>query len=498
MQNLQKLFDINKGTYGEPIKDRGGMYSKQLNVWVKEDLQELVQSLDAKEQGYIDCLAAIALAVGQIHKKQLEDGQNHVTWPKEFFEQDGVEKFTQAIKSFPQIGDPFAVVSDKFTITPYSRQYAEHLTDFVKAAYKASEYTEDFATPLAPYLKQLVKTFSFNSNKESDLEDMRATDTAWVNTKAEAKYLIFAEPTEVYQDPLRPLLGGNNSVLKIAGEYEAKQGLDFWKNMFEFRLMVKQDSQVSLKEMQDLRDTSKKLFMDQNYKPVPVSLEFRELYFAAGQGAYPAKTAKNYPNFLDIRKDVGYKNTLYTNMLEQALVLEIVPNLEKAFGILNKQPQELMRGRVLAVLAHEENHPFKRMEATTLEELKATVNGLNALIESPTFLEQDIKDAFLVDIGGALEVHIKMRNAKNEGDINKQNALEAYYVADTIFVNYFAQAGVLKTDNTEKITQIDFTNLEAGAKGLMCLLEDVRTGKTTAEQVYKEYKKEDIWEKFNV
>ena len=88
---------------------------------------------------------------------------------------------------------------------------------------------------------------------------------------------------------------------------------------------------VKKEEIDEIRKTSRKLYATQSDVEVPVSLEFRRLLLASGNGAHPAKTAKNYPNFEQIRDKDGYKNVLYTNMIEEGTLTQLIPTLRKVF-----------------------------------------------------------------------------------------------------------------------------------------------------------------------
>lgn len=253
-------------------------------------------------------------------------------------------------------------------------------------------------------------------------------------------------------------------------------------------------------EVEIIRKTSRRLYGLESDTIVSVSLEFRRLLWASGQGAHPAKTAKNYPNFDDIRENVGYKNVIYTNMVVNAAETELLPALRRAFPTkwveISGLKDRLIRGKLLSIVAHEENHPFRKMSNTPLEELKSTVNGIYVLVESGAFTKYDIRDALLAEIGSALDTRHKMEKARENGDDAKQRALEAYYKADTILMNYLYMREAFVIEDDGRALDINFRRLQESIASLVEYLESIRLGKVSTSQIYELYGDEKVWDYF--
>lgn len=339
--------------------------------------------------------------------------------------------------------------------------------------------------------------------KKSDLEDMSRADTAWVSIASDTPLLVIAEPTEVYLDPARNALSQDPDIRKWVEQITELNGLGPWRPFFECRVLLKDESMVSSEEVEKIRQRSRQLFASTESGVVTASLEFRRLLTASGYGAHPSRTAKNYPNFESIRDRIGYKNILYTNMITAGLQSEILPALEAVFGrdiTANLDINQLVRGSALRVVAHEENHPFRRFRDVPLEELKATVNGIAAVSGSAFFSEDDIRSLLLTELGAALFTRNRMQQAKLQGDTNTQRGLGAYFIADTMFINYLFDHQGFLTDEKGNITGLNYPVMHKVINLFTEELAAVQKGDTaqTIPQFYEQYEKEEIWERLKV
>lgn len=495
---LDKILSIPNAILDKPIKERGGFYSKQLNVWMQADLDKAIADYDEETLDALDVFARIALAIGALYKKQIEDVNKSIIWPKKYFE-NHCEVFRQEINTNQNLKDPFAVIDKDGKSIPYSIHYKDELEELIEALKHAAKSQNSKTLNIMPYINRAIDAYKPDTERNSDIEKYRELNKVWVTTPSDSPYLIFAEPTEVYLDPLRVTAGQYDEVSKWAEQAESEQGLPPWKNFFEFRLMERRGDMVTQEETAVVRENSSKMFGSENSKNVPVSLEFRQLLFASGQGSYPAKTAKNYPNFKDIRQNTGYKNVLYSNMLQMGTVTETIPVMKAHLGsspVLEEDDIEsrITRGRALLTVAHEENHPHRRMSSIPLEELKATVNGLTSLLNIGNLSDTDTQNVIWALVGTSFIARDKTVNARKNKDKNSERAMESYYVADTIITNWLDQQDCfLYTDS-----YVGFYESKIGSaiKELTNTLDEVRTGRTSSEDFYKQYNNEEIWKKF--
>lgn len=353
------------------------------------------------------------------------------------------------------------------------------------------------------YITALLYAYDFDSTRTSDLPYILSADIVWVMTDPNIPVLILAEPTEVYLDPVRVAVGQDHRIIKWAKSARERNDLGPWRSFFEFRLLLKDESMIRGGEIEVIRNKSRELFGPDVSIGRFTTLEFRRLLLASGNGAHPAKTAKNYPNFDWVRDQIGYKNVLYTNMIEEAARFEILPSLQTAFGrefLGEISLEQLTMGNALRAVAHEENHPFRRVSDVPLEELKATVNGVYAIVTSERFGEGDINSLLLAVIGAALYGRSQMQQARKIGDQDTQRGLEAYYTGDTILMNYlFTQKGFI-TDPSGLVVGMDVQTIKRGMGALMEDLNRVREEdiSETVPQFYAQYNQEVIWDRFRL
>lgn len=500
-EDFKRYFGVNQIEPNLLIPERGGCYYHQLNIWLDTGIDQVIDSLSSPDQVFTKAMAKLALAIGQAYKMQTEDVEQKRMWPKELFGDKG--RLLYAVGNNPSILDPYCLLADgadKKGI-PYSHAYKKELVEAREAIIQANMSDSLSALYLQGYLAALLKAYTYDPGRTTDLPFIHDADCEWVKISPESEFLIFAEPTEVYQDPLRVSVGQDPQVNEWVGQVEANIGIPPWRNFFEFRLMQKSEDMITQEEILAIRKTSRSMYARKSADKVLASLEFRRLLWGSGQGTYPAKSAKNYPNFEDIRRNYGYKNVVYTNMIKMAVVTELLPALKKVFrGSWMEDKnlhKRLIRGRCLLIVAHEENHPFARMSDAVLEELKSSVNGMHAAIESNRFSKQEIEDMILSEIAAALDNRRVLQEAISKNDQVSQRAIDAYYKEGMIFLNHLLSHGVFDVGVNNQVTDINFELLQKAAASLVRLLDQVRDKKVGQSYIYQILGKEDIWKVFS-
>lgn len=504
--SLDYFFEIAGGRGADLKLDKGGYWSPQDRIWVDGQFKSRLEAMSVQERLFVQTLAPAGLAVGRIFEKQLTDSDLFTLWPEEVFEEGGSERLLDAASGNLSILDPYSILPyglDHPSI-PYSQAYAQLLLPLRKLLLQASTISGSQSSENHyEYLTALSSAFNPNQTTRSDLPFMREADRRWVEISPETPLLVLAEPAEVYYDPLRLVSAQHPNVAKWVNTVTDLIGIPPWRTFFEFRLLAKDESMVTLEEISAIRAKSRELFQARDDPQVPVSTEFRRLLLASGNGAHPAKTAKNYPNFEDIRDRVGYKNILYTNMIEEGVRTCVIPALNQVLGIdilSDINEAQLIRGSALRILAHEENHPFRKFRDSPIEELKATVQGLHAVIESGHFSKEDIRAMIMTEIGAMLWVRHQINQTQIKGDSNTAKSLEAYSRADTIMMNYLFKSQALSIDHASGNIQIDFETFKTSLGNLVQELDQVRTGDLliTIPQFYSKYENNSVWDQVKV
>jgi len=505
-EGLDLFLMIANGTVpGKKEYDKGGRWSEKHQIWVDLHFFDVLDSLPAEERRLIETLGDVGLAVGRIYRGQLNDAQKGRMWPPEVFGEGGPGLVIQASENNSSVGDPYSLLTKGLGQKglTYSQAYALDLgrirTDLAQALMLEES---DSAKKLVGYFQALQRAYSLEFGRESDLPFLREADLAWLAISPKAPLLVLAEPTEPYDDPVRTTLSKDSSILRWVRAVKRENYLGPWRNFFEFKLLMKDESKVKDEEVELIRDTSRGLFGLPTDPEVNVSLEFRRLLMASGNGSHPVRVGKNYPNFNDLRRQVGYKNVIYTNIVEEGTRTIIIPYLTMTFGkgILNGISEEqLIRGNALGVVTHEENHPFRIFADVPLEELKATVDGIVALRGSGSkFSELDRRATLLSIVGTALDTYFEIQQARERRDEITARKHEAYHTANTILFNYLYQHNALLVDEWGTISGIDSARAEAAIGYLAEELERVRSENSgdSIRLFYKDYCNEDVWDRF--
>jgi len=489
-KNPSLIEQIADGSIGGTQRDKGGNWSKQYGLWVDQKIRGYLDD-SPNQREIVERLGEVGLSVGKLFALQMEDTDNGKMYPSDL----DARTFLEAARTNPSAGDPYSLLPNLHDpAIPYSHAYREPLSQLRESLTNLSLNPD-----LDEYTKALLHAYSFDPERTSDLTAFHDVDATWVNIPSDTKLLFFAEPTEPYYDPLRAKLGQDPNVVQWAKDVTRNNQLGPWRNFFEFRLLIQEPSVISDEDIQTIRETSRSLFSRTSDVNPPVSLEFRRLLIASGNGAFPAKVAKNYPNFNDIRDTIGYKNIVYTNMVEQGVVTQFVPTIEEFFGdtaLKEFDIHQLTRSSALGIVAHEENHPFQRHEGNTVfEELKASINGTTALIKSGKFSERDLHALYLGMIYGSLFRRKQVLKARSEGDEKTERGIEAYYKGSTILLNFLTENGAFLTTDG-RVTDIDYSKFEKGIISLSSQLEAVRQGSVPVSEINSNYGNEDVWHQF--
>lgn len=501
----KKLLTNLASGIGVVEKDRGGFWSQEHKIWVDRKLPDILRTLSLPESQYVEIMGDVGLTIGALCQEQLNDAASRRMWPQEIFEQGGAKRLLDAASVNLTILDPFSILPNGLDAqsVPYSVAYHSHLERLSNYLQQVLELPDSpSAQAQAKYLQALIQAYQLTPTSSSDLKAMKEADIAWVGIPNDSPFLIFAEPTEVYYDSARVALAQDPQIAKWANQVTELTGLGPWRPFFEFRLLMKDESNVKVDEIAKIRETSRRLFATPDDHEVPVSLEFRRLILASGNGAHPAKTAKNYPNFEQIRSKIGYKNVLYTNMIEEGTLTQVLPALQNAINSeqLNRyDEQALVRGTSLRVVGHEENHPFKRFRDTAIEELKANVNGIKVLMDSGTFSEQDIEVAILTELGAALHGRSEMIKARATENIPTQNAIEAYYTANTMLFNFLKNEGIFQPASDGTV-HIDFDKCKQAFQKFSNYLSDRQkeNADSAIPRIYGSFNLESVWDQFKI
>lgn len=497
------VLQIADGLIGAVERDRGGNWYEPLGLWVHPDIKTYMDEMSVGERLLIERSFVLSLAVAKTYNAQIADVDTYQLWPQSFYGDDGTKRLLEAAEENSAIGDPFAVVRGQppYRVIPFSLAYHDELQPAVSALKDMIATNSPSAQNLTPYLDALRRAYTPDETRTSDLPYLHEADTAWVHLDSNTEFIFFAEPTESYSDSLAALRD-DDSVRRWAVDVANTNGLGPWKNFFEFRLMQKVDFVVSQEEIEAVRETTRSRFAKPGDAPIPASLEFRRLLLASGHGAHPARTAKNYPNFNDIRNDPsgGYKNVLYTNMIEEGLDSQAIPILKHAFGadFMGQFSKEgLMRGSTLRIIGHEENHSYRVHKGNlALEELKATVDGFVAVDETRRF-EDEMDTVCLSTVGGALFIRYKTAKARADGDIRTEQGYKAYHTGDTIMMNFLAAHGAF-TEVDGPINGINYDGFRTAMQDLCRELENVRTGTVSTSEFQSQWGNEEVWDRFNV
>ncbi len=491
LQELVSIVGAPTATYS-----RGGYYHPDKNIWVPEKLADMAAAEPPEYQALLEVLASAALAAGQIHRRQMGDAQNGRLWPQAWVEnKDGVA-LRAALQAVPVVGSPYAAVQvdgeGHVQVHPFSRYYANVLKPIGQALARI-ESMGPAAEPLVPYVRALRRAFA-PGERQDDQPLFAEANRAWVKIPFDVPYLLLAEFTECYSDPLAHALSGDRETINWLTEHK----VDPWKCFFEFRVL-KLSEGISHDKVLAIRRTNKQLYSP--YYTISddvlerVSLEWRVAMMVAGHGALPPRTAKNYPNDDEIRQTEGYKNIVYINSIygnASNLCQRLRDNLCQPWANQPDLADRMILGRQIAVTAHEETHPWLPVNLQWLEEFKASLLGMYSVHQSAKFAQADLDSMLLATVAATLDVVVTHWRKRQSGEYDQ----EPYYIGNTIFAECARQAGVLVEDASGRIVDVQPDRF---APMLFQLAEETLQavrGLQPVDALYQKYYDERVWDRF--
>ncbi len=88
------------------IVTRGGHYSRELNVWVTEDLESFLQNCNKSQHALLDAFARMVLEAGRIHQAQIRDSKAGRVWPAAWIERADGDRLVSFCREYPEAGHP--------------------------------------------------------------------------------------------------------------------------------------------------------------------------------------------------------------------------------------------------------------------------------------------------------------------------------------------------------------------------------------------------------
>lgn len=489
---LQQLISI----VGDPAAtfSRGGYYHPHRNIWVPEALAQMVQAEPPEHQSLLAACAQAALAAGQLHRRQIDDVCAGRIWPQAWVEQGDSAALQAAVQARPAVASHYTVVqraeNGQVCAIPFSRYYADELATVVRAL-KLVERAGAAAEPLRAYIQALRRAFT-PTERQDDAPLLLEANRAWVKIPFDAPYLLLAEFTESYSDPLARVLARDAAAMS----WLAERQLEPWKCFFEFRVL-KLSEGMSHDEVLAVRRTNKRLYSawysiaDRVLERV--SLEWRTALMVAGHGALPPRTAKNYPNADEVRQTDGYKNIIYINAIygnAPNLRQRLQDNFACPWTHTPDLEARIIRGRQIGVTAHEETHPWLPVSVQWLEEFKASLLGLWSAYCADKFSQYDLESALLAAIAAALDVAVEHWRKRAAGE------LEAYYIGDTIFIEFLRRSGVLSQDRDGRIVDVQTHHFNQVLPQLVNEVLAAVRGLQPAQELRAKYYDERVWDRF--
>lgn len=482
----------------DTTRTRGGYYSRELNVWVAEDLEAFLQTQTEEQHILLDAFARMALDAGRVHQAQIADAQNGGIWPSKWIEQADGNRLISFCQAHPEASHPYTCVRENGEILPFSQAYHAHLHPFCQGIEHALQMEEQSIRLQTGYLKALLDAFTPEEGRKSDLEKMGMVDTEWVRIPTDTPLLLLSEFTESYSDPLKKHVADQAEVQAWAGQVSELTGMPPWKFFFEFRVFAAGKDALTSAEIDALRKTNQRLYspMGLGVPSEKAMTEFRKVVMVAGHGANPPKNAKNYPNQTWIRNAHGYRNIIYANQVEASIQAEILPSLRAAFDAewVNSKSltEQALRLRALCIVSHEECHPWLVFdEVSWMEEFKSDILGLWSLANSPA-IQVDLGEVLKVDLGAMLLLHRYHLYLLEHGD----GQFNDYHVGSTIFLNHLLREGVLVTDQGGMIVNVNGLSAQAALEHLAQRVITIRQGGETIQSLYEDLHDPAVYERF--
>lgn len=494
---LQRLLHLPEAA--GVVFPRGGAYDPALNVWVCHAFQQLIAESTAEQIELFAAFATIALAAGALHQQQIADSKAGNLWPQRWIEEKAGDQLVAYCQRYPAAATPYACVNDRAVVTPYSIAYREPLARITAGIERALACSDPSAQQQRAYLAALAAAYAYDPERQSDVAQMDQADCAWVEIPGDVPLLLLCEFTENYSDPLKRWVTHQPVVAAWARDVAAQNGLGPWRFFFEFRVLGLVDDVLTPAEIAGIRATNRRLYreLSDTLPSENVKTEFRRALITGGHGANPPKSAKNYPNQSWIRSQVGYRNIIFANQVEEKIKHEVVPALRMAFATPWAQSEQLMativRANALTTVAHEETHPWVTFtEVSWLEELKSTILGIYSILQTSA-LDQPIAECVLSEVASALLLHRYHHYLLRRGD----SQFEDYYIGDTLFLTHLWRGGFFITDQAGKIVDIQQAKAEELLVSFAQSIMAIKQGQASPFALYEAlFDEASIYERF--
>lgn len=494
--NLRELQTISEDSMSQ--YSRGGFFHPRKDIWIPEDFPEVVSAESHDLQKFLDAMSAVALLAGRLHLRQLQDAKEGRIWPLQWLQEPDSDAFCRALSTIPIIGSPYVAVelSNKGQILtrPFSHQY-RFLLESIAEPLRRAMALPGTDRALLPYFHSLQLAFAFDERRDDDRPYYAEADKNWVEISPLVSYLVLAEFSESYSDPLQQAFSKDTQLLRWLKEH----GVEPWKYFFEFRVLRISEA-LTLREVTAIRKTNEDLYRrceKPGFKQLgKASFEARDVLIVAGHSAFPPRTGKNYPNDRQIRESLGYKTIVYINSLRGlckryvALLKDNLPGCNLLVD--DKLVKKVVRGHVLAVAGHEESHPWLNTGVAWFEEFKSTILGINSIIKSQKFSGHDIECILLAFVGAGLDLYLEHHRQLQTGKYD----LEAYYVGATIMLEWLRREGVIVSNEEGGIVSLEFARFSQTIDSLANqVIAVVRDGKDP-NSLKQTYFDEEVWHRF--
>ncbi|MBX3011081.1 MAG: hypothetical protein KF832_06215 [Caldilineaceae bacterium] len=494
---LQQLLQIPQAPGA--LFPRGGAYDPALNVWVCHAFGQLIAASSPAERALFAAFATLALAGGALHQQQIADSKAGKLWPMAWIDQQAGDQLVAFCEHHPVAATPYACINNDLQVTPYSHAYQAALARVNAGLAQALACAAPSIRQQQPYLQALQRAYHYDPARLSDLALMEQVDQAWVSIPTDVPFLLMCEFTESYSDPLKRWVMNQPQVTTWARTVAEQTGLGPWRFFFEFRVLGLVDNLLTPSEITGIRATNRRLYRDlsDTLPADEVKTEFRRALITAGHGANPPKSAKNYPNQAQIRSELGYRNIIFANQVEEKIKREVVPSLRMAFATPWAQAEAveatILRANALTTVAHEETHPWVTFpEVSWLEELKSTILGLYSILQTPT-IHHALADSLLSEVASALLLHRYHHYLLQQGDAQ----FEDYYIGDTIFLTYLWRGGYFISDARGYIVDVDPTQAEPLLVTFAHRLMAIKQGHETPLDLYTDlFAEAQIYQRF--
>ena len=495
---LEKLLGIPSGK--DALVTRGGVYDPTLNVWIADGFPAAVAGSAPETRQFFEAMAGLAVAAGSLHLQQLRDAKAGRIWPGAWLKGGAAAEVVAYCQAHPEAASAYACLEvEDERVVPYSHRYQVELGSVLEAIDQVLTRGGADGAPLTPYLTKLREAFRFDATRTGDEWAMGQADIGWLEIADDARWLLIAEFTETYADPLKHHIGNDPLVNQWAKAVSQANGLGPWKTFFELRLLELMDTLVTSYEIEAIRAMIRTLYQEVSATApsMKARTEFRRALINAGHGANPPKSAKNYPNQDWIRAEHGYRNVIFANQAQEKVRAEMVPALRAAFDTPWSRDanlvERMLRASALFIVAHEESHPWVVMsEVSWLEELKCNVLGMYALHKSPV-IRDDVATVVLNGVAGALNAHRQQPTLMARGEMQLQD----YYIGDVIFMTHLADSGYFVYGDDGMAMDVRDELAAPLVEQFVERILAIRRGKTTAGALYDAlYRDAEVFRRF--